>query len=258
MARFSVLIARFPYGGGEYRKATNWLVETVLKIKKDRRVSEVFHFDEDDTPITMLRNRACKVAKDAGIDYVLMLDNDLHPDYQAASPFWESSFDFLLKHRHAPAIVAAPYCGPPPHEAVYVFRWKCFQSDHPNLAGDHKLEMYTREEAATLTGIREVAALPTGLMLFHTEVLDRLPPPWFEYEYTDEYQTRKASTEDVYFTRNASFAGVPVYCNWDAWAGHRKWKTVGKPVTLQPADVRPLYAPERVVHVPPGGIVFKG
>ena len=45
----------------------------------------------------------------------------------------------------------------------------------------------------------------------------------------------KASTEDVYNTREISMAGVakghgnPVFVNWDAWAGHVKLKIVGKP-----------------------------
>ncbi len=253
MARHSVLIARFPYGGGEYRKGVNWLVETVCKIKRDRRVDQVDYTDEDDTPIPMLRNRACKAALDGGYDFVLMLDNDLHPDYQATRPFWDSSFDFLLRHA-GPAVVAAPYCGPPPEENVYVFLWRKYQSENPNP--DYRLEQFTREEAAGKAGIEEVAALPTGLILFHTEVVKRLPLPWFEYEYADRYRTHKASTEDVYFTRNASLAGVPVYCNWDAWAGHRKVKTVGKPEVNTAAGMRrqlPL-PEERLVRVPPGGL----
>ena len=61
---------------------------------------------------------------------------------------------------------------------------------------------------------------------------------WFYYEYTDEFQAQKASTEDVTVTRDISIAGMwrlgynPVFCNWNAWAGHMKQKIVGKPRRL--------------------------
>jgi hypothetical protein len=44
-------------------------------------------------------------------------------------------------------------------------------------------------------------------------------------------------------TRDLSFAGAeklgynPVYCNWDAWAGHWKPKCVGKPQMIDPGTI---------------------
>lgn len=61
---------------------------------------------------------------------------------------------------------------------------------------------------------------------------------WFYYEWDDLFQSKKASTEDVTATRDVSLAGMwklgynPVFCNWDAWAGHLKQKVVGKPRRL--------------------------
>jgi len=58
---------------------------------------------------------------------------------------------------------------------------------------------------------------------------------FFEYEWTDGYASQKASTEDVQNTRDIGMACAlrygynPVYCNWDAWAGHWKPWCVGKP-----------------------------
>jgi hypothetical protein len=61
---------------------------------------------------------------------------------------------------------------------------------------------------------------------------------WFYYEWTDQYQQAKASTEDVTATRDISSHGTlelgynPLRVNWDAWAGHWKVKCVDKPSRL--------------------------
>jgi hypothetical protein len=271
MDKKSVLIARFPYRGYELSECVDWLVETVIEMKGDARVGDIFRKRVADTPISMTRNQACDAARRLGADFVLMIDDDVAPDHHkgepGARPFWASSFEFLLAHG-GPAVVAAPYCGPPPHENVYVFRWRNRASGGPadSQALDLKLDQYTREEAAERTGIEEVAALPTGLLLMHTAVLEGLPPPWFDYEYETAYETHKATTEDVYFTRNLSMRGVPVYCNWDAWAGHDKRKLVGKPRPVTFDLVRDEYRrawrqrlqaeTPRLVDVPPGGVIL--
>ena len=233
-----VLFARFPFGASEHPDCTDWMVQTVLKASRDPRISEVLHTRVDDTPITMSRNLVCKQAQAAGADIICMLDSDMRPDLKlpGRKPFWDSSLEFMLNHP-GPAVIAAPYCGPPPHENVYVFRWANKESDHPNV--DISLEQFSREEAQGRGGIEEVAALPTGLVLIDVRALNAIRPPYFEYEYEDApFNTRKATTEDVFFTRNLSLAGVPQYVNWDAWAGHHKRKCVGRPATLSVESVR--------------------
>lgn len=231
MASYSVLIARFPYGGIEDKRAVDWLLNLVSEVKNDERITRISHIQLDDTPITMTRNKACRIAQEQKFDFLLMLDSDMSPDlpYPNRKPFFQSSLDFLITHQR-PAIIAAPYCGPPPNENIYVFRWRNFDSETPDIS--YQLSQYTREEAAERAGIEEVAALPTGLLLMHTDALEMIPKPWFQYEYTDDFESDKCSTEDVYFTRNASLRGVKCYVNWDAWAGHVKKKVVGKPHVL--------------------------
>ena len=101
----------------------------------------------------------------------------------------------------------------------------------PNIpdGGGTKLDKFTRHEAAMMSGITQVSALPTGLILIDTRVCDLMSPPWFSYEFTDEYNTTLGSTEDVVFTRNANWLGIPQYCNWDCWCGHNKIYVTGKP-----------------------------
>jgi hypothetical protein len=265
MPKYSVMLATFPFGGTECFQARNWLCQLVRTLGKDSRVGTLRSMDVDDTPITMSRNRVLKEAKRQGMDFVLMLDSDMHPDRYMGNagvkPFWESSFEFMLRH-HGPCAVAAPYCGPPPHENVYIFRWATYQTGSPNP--DLRLEQYGREEAAIRAGVEEVAALPTGVYLLDMRAIDRIKPPYFEYEYEDAEQTRKASTEDVYFTRNLTLAGVPQYCNWDAWAGHVKRKVVEKPMVVTSDTVRDVFRDslirdikggERLVDVNPGPCV---
>jgi hypothetical protein len=205
----------------------------------------------------MVRNRCIEEAKRLAVDLVVMIDSDILPDAVDFSgapsdePFWESSFGYWWDNaRHgSPAIIAAPYCGPPPIENVYVFRWSTYQSG----VQDHwALRQFEREEAARLSGILPVAALPTGLILIDMRVFTgfrsvelgkdvRLPHPYFYYEWTDEKHTQKASTEDVTFTRDCGLAGAKVLCNWDAWCVHLKLKKVGKPTLLHSADILRRY-----------------
>lgn len=260
MRQYVVMLAQFPGGNQTHAEAAGWVTATALKMAKDPRISKVIPFRIGDTPITMGRNRAVKVALENGVDYILMVDSDMKPDlpYAGAKPFWDSSWEWMLKRRdeeeairekssdegcaeayltkwYAPATVAAPYCGPPPEECVYVFQWAGFEtgSKNPNF----KLDMIPRETAALRVGLESVPALPTGVILYDIRVFRRMEAegllPWFEYEWKDKpYNTEKATTEDVYQTRNAGMLGCPQIVNWDAWAGHIKSKIVPKPEIL--------------------------
>ncbi len=278
MPKFKLLIARFPYGGQEHPDVVDWLLKEANRLSKDSRF-ETVHWRIDDTPITMGRNRALEVAKKQGADFVLMLDSDMAPDMYLGNgdalvqPFLPTALDFALNHQ-GPCAIAAPYCGPPPHENIYVFQWLNRQSDHPNI--DLTLDQYTREYAATLAGIQEVAALPTGLFLLDMRALQAIEPPYFYYEFEGDGErcpschqhtsgpaAQKASTEDVTFTRDLSLAGVKIYCHWSAWAGHWKKKCVGRPnpysVDLVSGKLRDAWArgwqsKERLVDVPAGGL----
>lgn len=248
--KFSVGIVTFSYGGNggissEVPDIREWMVPLVADISKHPKVSNVRIWNLADTPITMTRNRAVIQAREFGIDVLVMVDSDMKPDLGGpdSKPFFQSSFDFLADHYNkGPCVIGAPYCGPPPVECVYVFRWNNLQSDNPNP--DFQLEMYDRHTAVKMAGIQECAALPTGLIMYDMRAFELTEPktaedkPWFYYEWKDHFCAEKASTEDVTMTRDLSLVGTqklgynPVYCNWDAWAGHWKPKCVGKPVVL--------------------------
>ena len=258
-AKLNLFFSWYPYSGNgasasEHPSIRKWYSRVTRAICKDGRIGEVFEKDFVDTPITMTRNLAVRTAQAAGADVLVMVDSDQHPDCELlagdklAKPWWESSFDFLYQRRMHDllTVVGAPYCGPPPHENVYIFRWATHQSLHAQP--DLRIEAYSREEAAVRAGFEEVATLPTGLIMFDLRVFDLLEPPYFYYEYTDKYQSEKASTEDMTGTRDISMACSqrlgynPLFVNWDAWAGHWKPKCVGKPRLIHVDQVSDKFA----------------
>lgn len=277
-----LMIARFPYGGSERAETCTWLNQLHRRVAADQRIGETVEWLINDTPITMGRNRCLKVAAELGCDFVLMVDSDMAPDLNLgadphAVPFYDAAMAHALAHP-GPCVVAAPYCGPPPHENVYVFRWLNLRSSgqpDPNA----QLGQYTREEAAALGGVQECAALPTGLCLIDMRAVARvkaakrkvneqrakaqlppLPEAMFYYEWTDVEETDKASTEDVTFSRDLSMAGVPMYCAWDSWAGHCKSLVVQKPKPWSPDIVRDIMREAVLSAAPRDGerrIVFK-
>lgn len=270
--KLNVFFAFFPYGGNgstskEVPEIRHWFVETILWAKSEPRIEHVNYQDFSDTPITMTRNAAILVARRVGADVLVFCDSDQHPNLHKGDPefkpFVPSAFDFLYKHyEKGPVVIGAPYCGPPPAENCYVFRWEA-----EGVYGDEtkfKLDAYTRHEAAKMRGIQECGALPTGLIMYDMrafeliepcklskleimeqvasgkvsaeEGLRMLPEGFFRYEWKNGYAAEKASTEDVQNTRDISLAGYaklgynPVFCNWDSPIGHWKpWCVSGRP-----------------------------
>lgn len=209
---------------------TNRLVQMAFANPKINRLEVAYTYGY---PTPRCRNAALKDAKAKGYHFLMMLDDDMRPDMflglePDAQSFAETALDFMMKH-DGPCIVGAPYCGEPPNQQVLVMKDRTDYPDMPDVEGS-KLDKYTRDEAAVMSGIKRVAALPTGCIIVDTRVTEILDPPWFDYEYSDEpHNTTLASTEDVYFTRNLDWLGVPSYCHWSAWAGHHKRFLTGKP-----------------------------
>ena len=256
--QFNIGFCTFSYGGNggissEVPDIREWMVPLVVNISRDPRIKDIRIWNLADTPITMTRNRAVLMAREANIDVLVMVDSDVKPDLlvghdPSAKPFFQTSFDFLVSHYpKGPCVIGAPYCGPPPQECVYVFRWQNMQSENANP--DFQLEMYDRHTALKMAGIQECAALPTGMIMYDmrafllTEPKTAEDKPWFYYEWKDKYAADKASTEDVTQTRDLSLVGTqqlgynPLFCNWDAWTGHWKPKCVGKPQVIDAAGI---------------------
>ena len=248
--KLNVGLVTFSYGGNggissEVPDVREWMVPLVAEASRDPRIENIRIWNLADTPITMTRNRAVLQAREYGVDVLVMIDSDMKPDCEpGGKPFFPSSFTFLYDHYDkGPCVIGAPYCGPPPMECVYVFEWRNMQSDNANP--DFQLKMYERSQAVKMSGIQECAALPTGLIMYDMRAFELTEPkteadkPWFYYEWSSKHQAEKASTEDVTQTRDLSLVGTqklgynPLFCNWDAWAGHWKPKCVGKPQFIE-------------------------
>ena len=254
MPNYKLMIAQFPGGGVTSSHTGIWFTETYCKMRDDPRIGKgnVLAWQIADTPITMGRNRCLEVALDAGIDYVLMIDSDMKFDayvgargFEHQKPFWDTAWEFALSH-DGPCVVCAPYVGPPPYENVYVFDFESTQCDDPNP--NFKLLPYSRPHAAVMRGIQRCAAIPTGLCLIDMRGVKRLDKPYFYYEWTNETHSEKASTEDVTFSRDLHYAGVPLYCQWDSWACHIKPKMCGMPQVIPPENV-PKWIVERGIEL---------
>lgn len=263
----------FPaYGGNggiasEVPDIRRWWAETIQWMAGDDRIHDWVDITLSDTPITMVRNRFVLEARKAKADVLVMVDSDQHPSHHLGlpdfRPFMPSSFDFLYDHwAKGPVMIGAPYCGPPPHENVYVFRFDNYKERGDETA--FMLDKYTRHEASRMRGIQNCGALPTGLIMTDMRLFEICEPSklskrevlakllageltveqaereltegWFYYEWTDGYAAEKASTEDVTATRDLCLAGIqelgynPMFCNWDSPIGHWKpWCVDGRP-----------------------------
>lgn len=283
--KLDVLIAMYAFGGNggvatSLPSHVTWMAKTAIAANKDERVGRFDIKVFGDIPLDMERNRTVEYAIANKYDVIVMIDSDNEIDLYvgtdpSAKPFWESSFDFLYEReiKGLPTVVCAPYCGPPPHPArggeenVYVFYAET--SDTPVDGSPEpqvRFAAYSRAHAAMMCGIQEIAAGPTGVIMYSTSALQLIPEKeatsdvlmgfksgkytleraveliqresWFYYEFNGKNRSRKNSTEDVTSTRECQMLGLAkygqpiVFCNWDSWAGHYKPKCVGKPSPL--------------------------
>lgn len=280
-----VMLARFPGMFQEHPKSSNWVRQTFGKMRPiemlDRlesdnqtietwrtahaEIGEVVLWDLTETPIDMARNRCIIEAQEMRCDYVLMIDADMAPDEprRGAKPFWDTAWTWIRQQR-VPVVVAAPYVGPGHHQNIYVFRWANWQNPEHEPSPSPRLVQYSREEASERGGFEQVAALPTGLILYDLEIFKKMAPPFFYYEM-DPAHTRKLSTEDVTNTRDltvlwSTTPGAGCYVAWDTWARHVKLTEFGGPVPPSTATVgeflrnslaRGMGPDDRVVDIAP-------
>lgn len=241
--KVNVLVTVFTYAKQVGADVFAWCTGPAQEAKSHPRIGTLAFSYTQGYPTDRCRNAVALESKRAGFHYVLMLDDDMNIDFLAredltAKPFLQSSLDFALAH-DGPCLVGAPYCSAPPGQDVLIMKDREYAPDNLDGLGK-KIDKYTRDEAAVMTGIHRCAALPTGCLLIDTRAFDVVDPPWFSYEYADPpFNTKLASTEDVVFTRNAHWLGCPLFANWDAWASHIKTWATGKP-RLAPIDDIPM------------------
>jgi hypothetical protein len=139
------------------------------------------------TYLSVMRNTIAKGSIDAGATHVLFIDSDMRFPADAAVR--------LLAHE-------APIVG-----ANYVSRTQ----GEPTVRKDG--EPYS---SAGLSGLEEVDAVATGMLMIDTDVFKALPFPWF----LSPWNGTEIVGEDMFFCAAAKQAGIPVVVDHDLKVGH--------------------------------------
>lgn len=199
-----------------------WAMQFAFRLRDFADVTEVHFFNVSNPRILLNRNICVAQAQRIKADYLLFLDPDMVPDYYVgqdpqAKRFWDTAWSFIKQHRGA--VCAAPYCGPPPDEAVHVF----VRTDHGEVS------RLPRAIAAQQQGWKAVEGVGTGLMLIDMAVFVRLDQPYFDDEYVDASRTDLYRSQDVQFCLKCRAKDVGIYVNFDAWALHYQPMLVHRP-----------------------------
>ena len=228
-SKVKILLARLVYSGIERAELGTWLALTAGWAATNPGVEDCLHLAVDACPTPVARHQVVEAARAHGCDVLVMVDADTAPH----PLFLPAALEFL-RACDGPAVLASPYVCGGANERVQVFRWTLDRNTSEDLG---RFENYGREEAALKTGIERVACAGTGCFACHTEVFDRIEPPWFDYEYDGQKRLKVVCTEDIFCFRDLDAAGVPICCSWDHWAVHYKTAPLVKPEVLDPASM---------------------
>lgn len=227
--------------GGTFRYEVGMLLAyaTAWRFENQAKIGELSIYPiQGVVPTPCARNQAVKKAREARADILVMVDDDMAPDVR----FFGAAVDFLIKHSvegNGPAVIGAPYCCAPPEESVLAFENGSIETGCGTPVW--KVHRIPREDAARRVGVEQVINIGTGFIAYDMACFDKITPPYFAYQYTDEFHTNIIETEDCYLHRRLSTNRVPLYVDWTHWAGHWKQKRVDKPVIVKKGDIDEFY-----------------
>lgn len=142
-------------------------------------------------PFDVMRNSACTDALAGGFQWLMFLDDDVIPPADAVSRLM----------RHHQDIVSGLY----------------FRRQEPICPVAMKIDAEGKSQWVTTWSppecILEIDLVGAGCLLIHRRVLERVPPPWFDWEIGKEPAAprgRGAMSEDFVFCMNAKRAGFKV------------------------------------------------
>lgn len=151
------------------------------------------------------RNNIAQKALDMGVDYVLMVDNDVVLPKNALISMLDGSVDVCLGYyAHRPA------------ENIYMGKTSVCRIGEFNYTWQYP--------ALELAGMRERGEYKVqihgggmGCALIKTDVFRKLAYPWFDWV---NYKNRGILSEDLYFCEQCGQAGIPIYTDTRAGCGH--------------------------------------
>lgn len=159
------------------------------------------------------RNKIARLALDRGVDWVLMVDNDVVLPKDALVNLFDDPKQVTLgiyAHRGADNLYNGRTC-------------VCkLYDDNGEKYFNYPLESeYTAAEIADLhdSGQFKVQIHGGGMgcALIMTEVFRQIPFPWFDWA---NYKTGAMLSEDLFFCENCRKRGIPVYTDTRVRCGH--------------------------------------
>jgi hypothetical protein len=155
-------------------------------------------------PYDVMRNSACSDALKNGYTWIFFLDDDVVPPPDAFLRLSRHGADVIsgLYYRRSEPICPVAMTIDPQGQPQWVTSW------HPP------------------NSVVEVDLVGAGCLLLHRRVLERMPPPWFEWEIgrgepkTSSSGGRSAMSEDFAFCTRAKEAGFKVYLDTSIQCEH--------------------------------------
>jgi hypothetical protein len=145
--------------------------------------------------LPVIRTSGVKKALDLGATHVLFVDSDMSFPVDGLHRLLRADRDII--------------------GANYVRR----QAPHDSLA------KAKNGKDQDISGVVEVARLPTGFMLIKTDVFKCVPQPWFATPWNDDNE--QITGEDYYFCDKARSHGLLIWMDADLSASIVHWGNVG-------------------------------
>ena len=161
------------------------------------------------------RNRIAQIAMDKGVDYVLMVDNDV-----------VIPSDVLVNMLDDPVDVCLGFYAHRDNDNIYRGRTSVCKLYDPSgeLYFNYPLDSeYTAQELEELrtSGKKKIQIHGGGMgcAFIKTDIFRRLEYPWYDWvNYDDEH--RGMLSEDLYFCEQLKMYGIPVYTDTRTGCGH--------------------------------------
>ena len=186
----------------------SWRVDMAVRIRGQMSdPAYPYHFDFITVPNVLVhfaREQICKKAVELNYDYVCMVDDDMNgPD---------DMWDRLLAH-DVDIVAPLSFTRQGKHlPVVYGMIHKFVEGMGFQPISTHFILNYPRNT------LFECAATGFGAVCIKTDVLKRVPPPWF---FTFKDDGTKGTGEDIWFCRlMAEKGGARIFCDSSIKMGH--------------------------------------
>lgn len=161
------------------------------------------------------RNRIAQMALDKGVDYVLMVDNDVTLPRDVLVSMLDDPKDVCLgyyAHRNADNLYTGrvSVCRLADEQGEYYFNYP--------LESEYKAEEMNEMKERGIHKV-QIHGGGMGCAFIKTEVFRIIDYPWYDWvNYADEH--RGMLSEDLYFCECCKRMGIPIFTDTRAGCGH--------------------------------------